>query len=202
MEPEITGDELNIPPLPPLRWNDYYWVATIVLTSWAGFRSRQGRFSSIDESVTSDGSVNLMIRTPDRKQSTPSAEQVAAYQQLIEQQESIRETPLEAIFAQYPTWREEYIEDYGEEEAEEEIEEVVPDIQRPEQLKELIGLSTVHIHTHAKDGLAYVGYQFGANWDDEHGLGVMTHAGRVVDIGQADTSVLEWIAEEDDEDGE
>ncbi len=38
------------------------------------------------------------------------------------------------------------------------------------------------------------GYEFGCRWDDEHGLGAMTHAGRVVEVGGADTAILEWIA--------
>ncbi len=47
-----------------------------------------------------------------------------------------------------------------------------------------------------------MGYEFGSNWEEEHGLGAMTHAGRVVDIGGGDTAILEWIAKEDAEKGE
>lgn len=45
-----------------------------------------------------------------------------------------------------------------------------------------------------KDGEAYIGFEFGCPWDREHGLGVMTHAGRVVEVGQADTS-FNWPRE-------
>jgi hypothetical protein len=60
----------------------------------------------------------------------------------------------------------------------------------------LIGLSNVHILSVARDG---IGLQFGCTWDEEHGLGVMTHRDRVVQVGGADTSFLTWIAEEDAE---
>lgn len=45
--------------------------------------------------------------------------------------------------------------------------------------------------------MAYVGYEFRCTWDEEHGMGVMTHKNRVVAIGGADVSILEWIAESD-----
>jgi hypothetical protein len=197
MDASIDRDTLSLPPLPTLKWDDYSWVTSIMLPSWEGFQSRQGPYNSIDELITSDGSITLMLHTPDNEPSTLSIEQVVAYQHLIEHQEYIRDSLLQAIFAEYPTWQEEYALDFSAEEAE----EVMPHIQSPEQLKDLIGLSIVHIHTDAKDGIAYVGYEFGCNWEEEHGLGAMTHAGRVVDIGGADTAILEWIAEQDADKG-
>jgi hypothetical protein len=49
----------------------------------------------------------------------------------------------------------------------------------------------------SKDGFAYVGYEFGCTWDDEHGLGFMTHKDRIIDFGGADTSFLTWVASGD-----
>jgi hypothetical protein len=63
----------------------------------------------------------------------------------------------------------------------------------------LIGLSSVHVLSVAKDGIAYIGFEFGCTWDGEHGLGVMTHRDRVIEVGGADTSFLAWIAEQDAE---
>lgn len=34
-----------------------------------------------------------------------------------------------------------------------------------------------------KNGLPYVGFSFSCPWDSEHGLGVMMHKDRVIDIG-------------------
>jgi hypothetical protein len=45
----------------------------------------------------------------------------------------------------------------------------------------------------------YVGFEFGCTWDDEHGLGVLMHGERVVDVGGAETAFLLWIAERDAE---
>lgn len=63
--------------------------------------------------------------------------------------------------------------------------------------KNQIVLSQIHIHLVKRGGVAYVGYQFNCEWDREHGLGVMMHGTRVVEVGQADTAILAWIAERD-----
>lgn len=57
--------------------------------------------------------------------------------------------------------------------------------------------SGVVVHAVVRDGAAYVGYEFACAWDEEHGLGAMTHRDRVVAVGQADVAILEWIAEQD-----
>ena len=44
-----------------------------------------------------------------------------------------------------------------------------------------------------KDNFAYIGFEFGCEWDEEHGLGVMMHKDSVVVIGQADTSFDSWV---------
>lgn len=61
----------------------------------------------------------------------------------------------------------------------------------PNQLE----LVAVHIHSVERDGIAYVGYELTCAWDGEHGVGVLTHGDRVVEVGQADTSFLTWVAE-------
>ncbi len=45
--------------------------------------------------------------------------------------------------------------------------------------------------------------RFGCTWDSEHGLGVMTHKNRIIEIGDASTAFLTWIADKDrDPEGE
>ena len=48
-----------------------------------------------------------------------------------------------------------------------------------------------------KDGLPCFGYEFGCTWDGEHGLGVLMHGKRVVEVGGADTAFTLWIAKRD-----
>jgi hypothetical protein len=69
----------------------------------------------------------------------------------------------------------------------------------------LVGLGVIHILPVALDDVAYTGFEFGCNWDEEHGLGVMMHQSRIVEfpehgigkVNGADLASEEWLAEED-----
>jgi Domain of unknown function (DUF6985) len=117
---------------------------------------------------------------------------VRAFQFLLDHELAVRDAILQAIFDEYPAIQDSL--GYGGEEAEK-----MPDIDSLEQLRSLIGLSNVHVLTITREALAYVGFEFGCKWDPEHGLGVMTHADRVIEVGGADVSFLEWVAERDAE---
>jgi hypothetical protein len=139
--------------------------------------------------------VELSVSNPfGEKQKPPSPEQAAAYRDLIAHQETIRDSILQAVFDEYPEYRAAYIADYDLDEFDK---TAVPVLDRPEQLKDLIGLSSILIHPVVREGVAYVGYEFGCVWESEHGLGAMMHRDRVVEVGHADVGILEWIAEED-----
>ncbi len=190
----MTKPTLNVPPFPPLRWDDYFWAGEVVLPSWAGFQSRRGAYGAVNSHAASDGSARLTVTSPSGDPPTPPiAEQVRAFGLLRDNEREVADSVLRAIFAAYPGLRDSY--GYDEEEAA----ELMPDIERAEQLRGLMGLSHVHVLNVAKDGVAYIGFEFGCAWDGEHGLGVMTHRDRVVEVGGADTSFLEWIAEQDAE---
>ena len=72
-----------------------------------------------------------------------------------------------------------------------------PTITNEDDLKRNVGLYAVNIHQVNSDGVPYVGFEFGCEWDDEHGAGVLMHGTEVVDVGFADTAFLLWIAELD-----
>jgi len=72
-----------------------------------------------------------------------------------------------------------------------------PTIETEQDLRRNIGLYAINIHPVAQDGVPYVGYEFGCEWEEEHGLGVLMHGSRLVDVGFADVAILSWIAEKD-----
>lgn len=187
------SDTLSLPPFPPLAWDGYFWTGPVVLPAWAGFQSRQGPYASLSSPALSDGAASLEVRVPDDAGAFPLPEQAAAFRQMVDGQEEMQDAILQAIWDGYPEMQALY--GYEGEEAE----ELMPDLPSPGLLRGLIGLSNIHLFAVAKDGLAYVGFEFGCRWDDEHGLGAMTHAGRIVAVGGADTAILEWIAMQDAE---
>jgi hypothetical protein len=185
---------LTTEPFPLLEWDDFFWSATITLPAWEGFQDRLGPYASRRGRKASDGSARLSVRPPgEEKQSPPSLEQAAAYRYLIAHQQRIRDSILQAVFDEYPDYRASYIEGYGLDESD----GTLPLLDRPEQLKDLVGLSEVLVHPVVREGVAYVGYEFGCAWEEEHGLGAMLHQDRVVKVGHADVAILAWIAEGD-----
>lgn len=187
-----TKSEQATSPFPSLKWDNHAWVGKTLLPSWKGFETRQGAYAARSSIKTSDGTIRLnVIPLEGKEKQPPTPEQAAAFQFLLDNEAAIQVSVLNAIFEAYPDWQDEYgFED-------EEAEELMPAIEESDQLKRLIGLSTVHILPVAKNGIAYVGFELGCTWDDEHGLGTMTHQKRVVKVGGADTSFLEWIAAND-----
>lgn len=188
----MTDELVDRPPLPPLKWVEYFWTGTDSLPSWAGFQARQGPYGAESGGGhPSDGTVQVSVPAPSTPGTRwPWAEQISAYAYLKANEPSVAAAVLRAIFDRYPSEREKY--GYEEDEA-----DLMPEIARPDDLKNLMGLGAVHVLSVTKDGTAYLGFEFGCTWDNEHGLGVMTHKDRVVDVGGADTSFLEWIAERD-----
>ena len=79
----------------------------------------------------------------------------------------------------------------------EESDEPAPKIETVAALKRNIELLAVHVLDYAKSGHAYIGMNFQCTWDEEHELGLMLHKSRVIEVGQADTSFLEFPAKRD-----
>jgi hypothetical protein len=193
----MADETLNRPPFPPLTWDGYFWTGEVTLPSWAGFQTRRGPYASVSADKPSDGTARLTV-TPldDDARTRPTPEQAAAFQHLIANEAAVAAAVGQALVDYYPGEKEAYLDDFDEGEAEE-----LPDVTEPSGLRSLIGLSSVHVLAVARDGAAYIGFEFGCVWDGEHGAGVMTHRGRVVATGQADVSFLAWVARRDTERG-
>lgn len=61
----------------------------------------------------------------------------------------------------------------------------MPDVATPQELSELLELQNIYILDGAK-----IGFQFSCSWDMEHGLGVMTRKGEVINIGEAEVAFM------------
>ncbi|MDB5298209.1 MAG: hypothetical protein JWO31_4192 [Phycisphaerales bacterium] len=193
-----TPETIDRPPFPPLARDEYFWSGTDILPSWAGFRARQGMYASESGGgVPSDGTANVAVDAP--ADSGPGPEQVAAYAYLKANEAVVAAAAVRAVFERYPRERAKHGFDDIDEDDEDAVAEagLMPEISDPNDLRPLLGLGTVHVLAVARDGVAYVGLEFGCTWDDEHGVGVMLHKDRVVKVGGADTSFLAWIAERD-----
>src|SRR5262245_41616044 len=150
---------LAMPPFPPLVWGGSAWCSSVTLNSWKGFQTRLGPYESVSDDASSDGIVDLCVSPADRPPSAtsfkqpPSAAQADAFRDWMDQEQVIHDRIVRAIVDLYNSIAQAYI-DFG-----------VPDLpaalDSPDQLRGLIGLSCVHVLAEAKDGVCYIGCQFG-----------------------------------------
>lgn len=174
---------LDHPPFPLLKWDQYFWVGEVILPSWAGFQARQEGYGAVSSRRPSDGTARLSISPLDAKLRTaPTVEQVAAFRHLMDNEATVAATVMDALVRYCPG------------EAYDGDDEELMEVDEPDDLRSLVGLSSLHVLDVIHEGIACVGFAFGCVWDEEHGAGVMTHRGRVIATGQADCSFVEWIA--------
>lgn len=171
---------------PKLKWSDYEWTGKITLPAWSGFRRKFPPGSPIRTERPSTGKVNLSISTPDDEQVEPAPEQLRALDFLVENQREIRDLILKAITKAYPKQLAPWLV-WG---------AAVPEFlcQLPQRFKDVdelkshIRLENVYVLLGKKSGMAYVGYGFEATWDVEHGLGVVMHGKRIVEMGHEEVA--------------
>ena len=170
--------------------NDKFFQPVIMLDSWKGFQSRQGPYNSSDAGQPSNGRVKLLLEGEEQgNQIVISQAQVNAVEYVMANAAQIRDLMLNAFWEKYPEWQEFYGED-------------IPDLKSADDFKKYLGLSIVHILPSAQDGMAYIGYEFGCDWEEEHGIGVMTFRDKILEIGMADTAFDIWVTYKDNgEDG-
>ncbi|MDP1630807.1 MAG: hypothetical protein Q8L66_05245 [Caulobacter sp.] len=171
----------------------FSWTASCRLPSWSGYLDRSGAYGGAGNQATSDGRVEIVFAPEGRDNSPLREDELRLVQWLLDNEDSVSDTVKAAIFEAYPA----LIADYGY--TAEEQAEFMPRVLEPGELKRLIGLHTVHVHQTRNGTEPYLGFEFGCTWDDEHGLGVLTHGNRVVEVAGSDTARLLWMTEQDAE---
>jgi hypothetical protein len=172
--------------LPILTKDDDIFIGKVNLKAWSGFiSSKWFLLPKNSESEDCDGIVKITLHCKSDNVESPSEFQNRALVYLIENQEEMQAKIITALITEFPKIAKncDYLDSKDNE---------LPIVTELVQLKKLIGLSTIHINDKEKDGIAYVGYQFRCVWDGEHGLGIMTHRDRIIEIGGADSSFA-WV---------
>lgn len=162
----------------------------VELPSWKDFQRKFGQYATLENN---DDYKRISLRIGgDEVIENPviTKEHVTGYDYLLQNQTRIQESMLDALFIEYPKLKEQYNHDDDEK-------ELMPDVKNIKSFTGLIELSSVYILNVSKEGVPYIGFSFWCTWDDEHGLGIMTHKDRIVEIGGSDTAFLTWIAQKD-----
>lgn len=158
----------------------------IDLDVWKGYISSEWFFVPRNAvSKPSDGIIKISICAENEETAEAFDYQIRALDFLLEKQNNIQEILLLALMKEFPLIAKncDYLDIKDNK---------LPIITEIEQFKKIIGLTTIHLQNLEKDGYGYVGYQFKCVWDGEHGLGIMTHKDRIIEIGGADSSFA-WV---------
>lgn len=148
---------------------------------------------STDADLSSDEDRNIAARQQgivdlsihDEAGSGPSDAQRAAFSYLLENASPIHARVIDGILFYYQRVVEDYREtfaDIGD------IDKLVPHISSADQLRPLILLEGVDVHRRGRDEIPCIGFTFWCTWEDEHGLGVLTRRGEVVEVGYAESA--------------
>lgn len=176
---------------PQFVWNDFCWETEVNLPAFAGFQERKGPYGAISSDSPSNGDVTISLSEEGRDDSPATEDEKKFVGWFIDNSSNVISSFLNIMLQAYPEIKSGYIEEYGDE-----VIDLFPQIDYAEDMKTVMGLVTIHIHNIAKDGIPIIGLEFGCNWEDEHGLGVLFWKDRILDIGHADTSFVNWIAKE------
>jgi hypothetical protein len=171
--------------------DNLWWTTTAIFPSWKGFQNRNGAYGAQDSVTPSDGSVRIVFAPEGRGNEPLTDSEKSSIGWVIENEASISEALISSLLKEYPTLQEQY--GYSDREKA----ELMPDVRAVQDLRGLIGLHSVNVHPVQKDGIPYAGFEFGCSWDGEHGLGILMHGVRTVEIRGADAAILLWIAKQD-----
>src|SRR6266576_5789972 len=198
------------PPFPPLVRNVFgsdkslfYWEGAVRLCSWTGFAKEQeltpdGWSSGEPEP---DGVLKLSIQPVNTAAaSQPTEQQARAFQHLLDNEKAVLDAVLRGIFESYGPWRQSHFAAQISRDGGKTYQTAgaFPELYRPEDMPEisapaglicLIRPNTVHILESSRGGFAEVGFQFSCKWDEEHGLGVLTNKGVVLQVGDCTASL-------------
>ena len=169
-------------------WDEYWWVSTAKLAGWAGFKNFR-----VGSRKPSDGTVRIVFAPEGRGDEALTGEERGLIEQFMKNEPEISKSVLAYLVKEYPKLQAQS--GYTDREKK----QFMPDIRCERDLRALICLHAVNIHQVSKNGVPYAGYQFWCTWDEEHGLGILMHDTRPVEIGGADTAITLWIAQKDAE---
>jgi|SRR5579871_1220871 len=180
----------DLPAFPEFKWNEYFWVTSARLPAWAGYQIRNGPYGGVSASGRTDGTVQILFAPEGRGDEPLSDHEVRLVEWVINNQDAIHHSMLEKLFEEYPSMREQALDWFDEDEAK----KVLPKIRFPNQLKDIVGISSINVHKIEQDGKPFIGIELGCTWEIEHGVGILLHGEKALEIGGADTAILLWRA--------
>ena len=151
--------------------------ARIVLEAWDGYLYKHWE----NGKEITDGKVRLNFDCYRGNNAEDCRAEINAYQDLLKNQSEIRDSIIRALIEKFDWLKETY--DWDSED-----EPDVPNIPPIDfDFKPFIGPLSVSFNDESKNEIAYLEWHFQCEWDPEHGLAVITHQDRVIDLDRGET---------------
>ena len=153
----------------------------IELPCWDGYYLYSEAYKLKKNKVVTGGRIDLWVDGEIGQDSNLlfSEEQINAYFFLTEHQEGIKRSILQSLRQQFS---ELLADEYQSQDREDPALPRLADLNEDFDFKDYIGPESIQIGTDIKDGSAYVTWRFRCRWDEEHGLDIVTHKERVLEI--------------------
>ena len=174
---------------PTFQWNEFFWETEVNLPEWSGFQERNGPYGALSSSEPSNGTIKIVFAPEGRDEGPINTEEIELINWFLSHQSDVIGSIVSALFSNYSSIRDNFIEECGEEMA-----EYFPPVNVADDIKSVVGVVSVNIHQVAKNGIPFIGVEMGCNWEEEHGLGFLLHGNKIVEVGGADTAILLWLA--------
>jgi hypothetical protein len=153
----------------------------IELPCWNGYYLYDDTYKLKKDKVVTGGRIDLWVDGEIALDNNLlfSEDQINAYFFLVEHQESVKRSILQSLQQQFPRLLADEYASWDQEDPN------LPQLADPTHefdFKEYIGPESIHIGKDIKEGSAYVTWRFRCRWDIEHGLDIVTHKERVIEI--------------------
>jgi hypothetical protein len=159
--------------------------ARIILEAWDGYLYKHRE----NGKEITDGKVLLYFDCYRGNNAEDCRAEINAYNHLLKNQSEIRDSIIRSLIEKFDWLKETYDWDQDDEPD-------VPNIPPIDfDFKPFIGPLSVSFVDESKNDIAYLEWHFQCEWDPEHGLAVITHEDKVIDLDRGETDI--WKIYED-----
>lgn len=170
----------------------FIWTTTVTMEAFAGFQKFRGRNERTDPPAICNGECEITLQGEIDESVEPSEEGKRKINWLIENQHDVVSSALDALFKEYESIRDEYGEYYREDTGLE-----LPDIDAPEELKQLVGDIEIVVHRRVSGERPYIGILANCAWEREHGLGWLMLGNEVRIITDVQMAMADYVVDGD-----
>ena len=157
--------------------------ATIVLEAWDGYLNKRWE----NGKVITDGTIKLHIGSYNQNIPRDWQPEINAYNHLLQNQYEIRDNIIRSLIEKFDWLKETY--DWDQDD------DITPETKADFNFKPFIGTQSLSFSEESRNDISYLEWLFYCVWDEEHGLAVITHQDRVIDLDGGETDI--WKIYED-----